>query len=404
MEMFGRKLFAMFFLSFLFSTVQGQEQRLQSIEQENRQLKNWLKRIEQNLGAQTYTSKQDHALLPSYRGRQFKLGGELEFEYIDTENGTGVKKPYGYTKIDKFTLLPSARISDDITLEALLIFKMGSPKSPLSEAYTIFSNLAYDSKLTVGLDDSFINEWPSRKTESFALIDTAFARDDSLGLVWESTKNPLFWHMSLTNGYELGKSAVSEDASYKILHDNRQESEVNSNKQLGVGLGYRLDLGARRSLAIMGFGFQSELYNGDIATLQAISGYGASTDITQSRHGVAIDYKGQSSVLGAKWISAQDGVLKRSGWYLQSGYRIKLSASSWFRSITPFVRYGVLDVDLANDPADNLTWNRNMTTLALLADVTKGVKLKAEYYLNGEETGGAEIDNNEFMLQLEVKF
>lgn len=340
--------------------------------------------------------------LPSYRGQRFKLGGELELEYVDTENGINIANPYEHFQIDKFTLLPGAQLTDNITLEALLLFK--PDKATLSEVYVIFNDLPFDSQLTIGLDDRFINEWPSRRTESFALIDTAFARDDTIGAVWERKKGKFFWHFSLTNGFELNSSGPSEDKSFKFIHDNRQSTDANNNKAVGFALGRRFDVAENTTMALMGFGYWGKLSTDDVTFMQGVSGYGLSADDTHYRYGLALDLKGKSFNLGAKVIHARDGVLERNGWYLQTGYTFKLPKNRFAKSIEPFIRYGVLNVNLPNVITDSLSWDRSMTTLALLTTIRKNMKLKIEYYLNGESTGGAKVDNNEFMMQLEVKF
>ncbi|MDH5484070.1 MAG: hypothetical protein OEY43_02450 [Gammaproteobacteria bacterium] len=340
--------------------------------------------------------------LPSYRGQHFKLGGELELEYVDTENGIDIDNPYGHFQVDKFTLLPRAQLTDRIALEALLLFK--PDKTTLSEVYVIFSELPLESELTIGLDDRFINEWPARRTESFALIDTAFARDDTLGMVWERKKGKVFWHVSLTNGFELNESGPSEDKSFKFIHDNRQSTDTNSNKVVGLGLGRKIDIAEKTTLSVMGFGYWGSLSSDDIDFLQDVAGYGNSADDNQLRYGLALDLKHQSFNLGAKAIRARDGELDRDGWYLQTGYTFKLPENHYAQSIEPFIRYGVLNVDLPHVLTDSLSWDRSMTTLALLTSIRKNIKLKTEYYLNGESTGDVEVDNNEFLMQLEVKF
>jgi len=42
--------------------------------------------------------------------------------------------------------------------------------------------------------------------------------------------------------------------------------------------------------------------------------------------------------------------------------------------------------------------------LAVIIDILKDSKLKLEYYINDEDIGGKDIDNNEFLMQLEIKF
>jgi hypothetical protein len=69
-----------------------------------------------------------------------------------------------------------------------------------------------------------------------------------------------------------------------------------------------------------------------------------------------------------------------------------------------FLRYDDLDVDMGKDSTDSLTWDRNQITLAVIIDILKDSKLKLEYYINDEDIGGKDIDNNEFLMQLEIKF
>lgn len=76
----------------------------------------------------------------------------------------------------------------------------------------------------------------------------------------------------------------------------------------------------------------------------------------------------------------------------------------FFTSVEPFIRYGCLNVDLPNVTANSLTWDREMTTLALLVNIVKNTKLKIEYYFNDEDTGGASVKNDEFLAQLEIMF
>jgi len=40
----------------------------------------------------------------------------------------------------------------------------------------------------------------------------------------------------------------------------------------------------------------------------------------------------------------------------------------------------------------------------LITELAKNVKLKTEYYINDEKTGGRDVDNNELLVQLEFKF
>lgn len=337
----------------------------------------------------------------SLKGKRFKLGGELEFEYVDTQDDKEIKQPSGHFKLDKFTVMPRIQIADNIILQALLLFK--ADKASASEAHATFSGLPLNSSLKIGLDDRFINEKPGRKTEGFPLIDTVFARDDEFALAWNGRRASFYWMVSLSNGLALGQQASSEDASYKMLHDNRQISDMNHNKEVGFGVGWKHSIAGECFVDVLTFGYIARLSQEDIDVLQGMAGYGNSERDVNSMYGASIESKLKGLSFGGKYIRANDGILDRYGWFAQASYRIGLGEGKLFTSVSPLIRYGRLEVDLPN-VSDPLTWDRDMTTLALLMEITKGVILRTEYYLNGEATGGDDVSNDEFLMQIEVKF
>lgn len=340
--------------------------------------------------------------LSSNKGMRFRLGGELEFEYVDTQNDAGIGQPSGHFQIDKFTLKPHVRIAGNIILESLLLFKVDGAYA--SEAYVIFSGLPLNSSLKIGLDDRFIDEKPGRKTEGFSLIDTVFARDDELALTWNGQHGNSYWVMSLSNGLELAQQSPSEDKSYKLIHDNRQTGDVNDNKEVGFGVGWKRPLSRECLMSVFVFGYTARLSRKDIDFLQDIKGYGTSESNKNNMYGVIMEYGLKGLSLGGKYIRARDGALDRYGWFAQVSCKIGLDRRKLFTAVSPLIRHGHLNVDLPHVPSDPLTWDRDMTTLALLIEVTRNVILKAEYYLNGETTGRDDVNNDEFLLQLEVKF
>jgi hypothetical protein len=326
----------------------------------------------------------------------------LEFEYVDTQDDAETKLPSGHFQLDKFTLMPRIRIADNVTLQSLLLFK--ADKASASEAYAIFSGLPLSSSLKIGLDDRFIKEKPGRKTEIFPLIDTVFARDDELGIVWTGRQEPFYWMVSLSNGLALGQQAPSEDASYKMLHDNRQTSDINGNKETGFGIGWRYSIAREFFIDVLTFGYIARLSREDIDVLQKIAGYGDSGSDINSTYGASIENGLKGLSFGGKYVRANDGILNRYGWFVQGAYRVSLGERKLFIAVTPLVRYGRLEIDLPETPTDPLTWDRNMATLALLTEIANGLMLKIEYYLNGETTGGDNVSNDELLMQLEMKF
>ena len=342
--------------------------------------------------------------LTSRKGILFSLSGELEMEYVDTQSNTDVNNvPGGHFQIDKFTVIPLVQIDENITFGSLLLFKSGAAR--VDEVYLKISDLPFQSQFKIGMDDRITNEWPKRRTEGFPLIDSAFARDDEMGITWSrSRKKDFFWSFTLSNGYKLGQLNPAEDKSYKFIHDDRQTSDANQNKTIGLGLGWNITPNNSSNIGLMVYGYSGKLSEDDIAFLQAIPGYGSSPTDTNNRYGLALNGKAGQWNFGAKNIIARDGNLERDGWFVQGGYTIKLNPNAYVQTIEPFIRHGELNVSLVDDPTDSLTWDRNMTTLAVLLRIRKNYMIKIEYYLNGEQTGTGEVNNDEFVVQFEAKF
>jgi len=339
--------------------------------------------------------------LLSRKGFSFSLSGELELEYVDTASDG--KTPSGHFQVDKFTIIPLVKIDEDISFGSLLLFKSTSTR--VDEYYIKFKNLAYKSEFKIGNDDRITNEWPKRRTEAFALIDSAFARDDETGITWSrDRKEDVFWSITLSNGYKLGESAAAEDKSFKFLHDDRQTTDANQNKALGLGLGWNFKPAKSHKTGLMVYAYSAKLSNDDITTLQAIPGYDLTNDDTSYRYGLALNGKTGRWNYGAKNIIARDGVLERDGWYVQAGHSFKLNHNAYLQSIEPFIRYGEMNVDLPDVFSSPLTWDRSMMTLAVILGIKKNFKIKIEYYINDEETGALPVENNEFVTQFEAKF
>ncbi len=95
--------------------------------------------------------------------------------------------------------------------------------------------------------------------------------------------------------------------------------------------------------------------------------------------------------------------MDRDGWYVQPSYKYSLGYNR-LTAVVFLLRYEDYNVDLTKNPTDSRTWDRQATTVALIASIVKGVKVKTEYYFNDEKTGGPDVDNNELLVQLEIKF
>ncbi|MDD3627264.1 MAG: hypothetical protein PHV06_08100 [bacterium] len=339
-------------------------------------------------------------ILISTKGMEFELGGELEYEYVDTEYDTGIDNPYGHFQLDKFTLCPKIKLSENISLTGLFLFN--SATAYCSEAYVIFSGLPlFNSKLKIGLDDRFIDIYPSIKTEGYSLIDTSFSLDDDLGITWYGNYKSFIWYLSVSNGLELSAKSPNEDNSYYLFHDNKPVREKNENKEAGLGLGINNKFNEFSSLCILGFFFDGKLNEDEQNFLLGIDGDLVTDDFRSSFYGGSIEYKIRKFTLAGKYISGNDAELERSGWFAQMYVDLKVSPKS---TVTPLVMYGALTNNLEPDPGEPLTWDRDNITVALLTTFIPGLILKTEYYINGEDTGDVDVDNDELLIQLEIKF
>jgi hypothetical protein len=121
-------------------------------------------------------------------------------------------------------------------------------------------------------------------------------------------------------------------------------------------------------------------------------------------YGASVESMLKGVSIGGKYIRANDGALDRYGWFVQALYRISLGERRPFAAVCPLLRYGHLEIGLPNIPADPRTWDRSMTTLALLIEIASGLTLKTEYCINGEATSEDNVSNDEFLMQIEARF
>ncbi len=341
----------------------------------------------------------------SLRNSKFEIGGELELEIVDSQsNNDAENNPNPRMSLDKIVITPKVQVAPDILFKADIEF--GPDKAvKLDEAWVKFSGFPMNAWVTLGQEDPFIHV--SRKTESYPILGHAFWQDEDLGVFMGGDAGPLYWRLSATNGRRLKDRQIGEDSTYKITTDDDDNGEPNANKQIGIGLGVNHRFKEGHKVDILPFWYTSDLTMLDITYLNGISGYGAlptsASNNDQTRYGVNLDYVLRQFSFFAQYMMAEDGVMDRDGWYVQPSYKHKLGMNR-LQSVEFLLRYEQYNVDLTNVATDSRTWDRQTTTLALVSEIVKGLKVKTEYYINDEDTGGAEVDNNELLLQLEVKF
>jgi len=155
------------------------------------------------------------------------------------------------------------------------------------------------------------------------------------------------------------------------------------------------------------------LSNEDITFLRGIAGYaGSFADDDNTEQGLRINYhNGGLSLLGMV-NKAKDGTLDRDGFIAEIAYQFKLdgvehNGRKYITAIQPVFNYSQLNLDNDNIPkvvTDARTWDRQKYIIGLITDLSKNMKLKLEYAINDENTGGDDVNNNEFVAHVELKF
>lgn len=348
----------------------------------------------------------------SLRKMKLEIGGELELEIIDAQSNGRKSNPGGSGQlnennnsnprmsIDKIVITPRVHVAEDILFQADIEFGTDKPVK-LDEAWIKFTNLPGNSWVTLGQEDPFIHV--SRKTESYPILGYAFWQDEDLGLFTGGNSGPIYWRFSATNGRRLRDRQASEDKTFPISTYDDDNGENNANKQIGVGLGLKHVFKEGHTVDLFPYWYTADLSDQDISYLNTIAGYTDTNNRDQTLYGVNLDYTLGGFNFFAQYMGAKDGVMERDGWYVQPSYKQKLGMNR-LKSVEVILRYEQYNVDLPDVPTDARTWDRQTTTVAVISEIVRGFKIKTEYYFNQEDTGGASVDNNELLVQAEVKF
>ncbi|MDI6793326.1 MAG: hypothetical protein QME81_10735 [bacterium] len=328
---------------------------------------------------------------------KLNLGGEVLIEFVD--NGADCENNKAQFRIEFISINPKLEIEDDISFESEIKFET-SGEILLNELYAKFENLPLNSWLKVGLEDRFIKV--KRKTETYPIQATAWWRDDDQGIQWGGEVGSFYWRTSLTNGNQLGQKALLRGGNFPIIQDDRLNGSKMDTKEIGLGLGKVLTSKLGK-LDLLGFCYRDKLSKDDISFLQTLPGYGVSTD-KSTFYGVNFDYTRGNSNLFAQLIKAEDGDLKRSGWYAQPSYKFEMPGRTTFNKYTILLRYNDYQVDIEPDVSDSRTWDRKTLTLAARIGIKGPVELLVEYDFNDENTGGKEVEDDGLLCQLYIEY
>ena len=391
----------------------------------------------------------------------------------DVPDRLKVKNRSPFVRIDKFVLKPKIEISENVYLKSYLRFESGETYldkvfatiklKKYNSKIEIGKNTPYyrpkrRTEVYPILGTAF---WKGREihVEYHGKLNIGSAR--------------AFVSVALAQKRPIDDDDVAEDKSFKMLalddHDIQKEDNKANNFTFGGSLGFSI-----AGLKIMGYGVVGKLMdNSDTEYLyDDLEHYKNIIDDDQDKFNEKNEesykakygeddyknklkddfeaneiedtfyfYAGRVSFnkfgihFQTELLKAMEGYLGRTGWYAEASYGIKLHNRKDlpFSRIEPFVRFGELLIDkdfvmtdeevekekedkdltirkIRRMPNMPKTWDRQLFVGALLIDILENTKLKLEYYVINELTGGTSEDksdttkDNTFLAQFEVKF
>jgi hypothetical protein len=368
---------------------------------------------------------------------ELKIHGELEYEF---SSGTA-DDVHPQFQPDKFVIKPKVKFGDFLEMSAQWYCRptmksstgkggkdnhkhtYKQQKSYLNECHIKFKGLPARSYLDFGLYERAIKDHHSRKTETYSLYGNAFYRDDSLSIAWGNWKKkhkapPFYWLVSVSEGFKVGHKQPAEQTSNydgsnkdKLIQDDLDTKNNLKYPELGFNLGINQKF-KEAKVDVMGFYYtdkMSKTERTDFEEYLSDDQKGKLKERDRSRVGGQVNVKIGPRRIFAGFLAAKDAGLERTAYVVEVSHKFKLEGREIFKSITPVVSYSGYTIDGEPEFDKAESWDRTQIILAVIIEVLKGVKIKAEYIINDEETGGtgedpSEIDNNEVLVQLEVKF
>jgi len=385
--------------------------------------------------------------VPSLKGEWWKLGGKMEFEFLDTETDrsgldtatTSARERGGASsfQLDKVVLKPEIFINDDITLVAVIEFAGQSDGKENSvnvdEAYLKWNNfLEYlfipegrdptNTYIMVGDFNYFEKTWKpgKRKTENYDLVTSTFFRDDDLGIrVGGGTDcHPLlkpFWYFQLSNGNRIDDRSIQDrSGAFEMLVYDENNLDFNNNKMLRGGLGNSMDLDKFGNLDLLFWGSTEDLdpandiFGGKIGKTAGFLATYPTPDLNADIYGLITSYRLGDFQLVTQFAHGPISDLDIDTFEVRPSYKIHLpgivrGGRKFFTSLELVYSYSFYQLkNLPSMPSDARTWDREKQIFAALFEVTKNVKFKIEYSDNDESTGAGSAKNDEFIAHLQI--
>ena len=375
-------------------------------------------------------------------GVGIEISGEVEVELIDVEGRGGTryrdefiqKVDYRspFVEIDKTVLDFKLLYTDNLTYNFSLRFDDNG-------AYADKHFLKYQrgsSTLEFGKNRPLIAL--KRKTEGYPLIGTAYWKGRQYHLDYQRNFKTSSAGISVALKRLINYDAAAEDESFEMMvYDDAEKID-----------GQTIEFGMRAEKTFKPFKIQGWYYWGKLVDdeewkkrLHYDFDYYANIEDDQTLSDSAYVghfwFGGRAELLlgrvlsRAEYIYSEDGFLPRHGYYFETSTSFSLLP---LNNIFALLRFGELKIDpmrltdtfmnpyrndyikilLENDDEDDerfypllkdpQTWNRTMVTFALGYDITSYAKLKFEYYILNEKTGGGGVDDNQMLVQLKLNF
>jgi len=358
-------------------------------------------------------------LFATESGLGIQFGGEVEMEFVDVEGKGGfanqdlttkkVQNRSPHMRIDKAILETKIFYSENLTYQ--IQFRMGDDGTRVDKHYARLQLPAFSTRLELGKNRPFVKA--DRRTEGYPLIGTAYWKGREYHLTSEtdfalSEDVNMLGGLSFAMKRPIGTDDAAEDKSFKMLVYDDHANKNGATYEYGAMLGLEAF-----GFSAAGWYYTSELiddFDWKIQLSQNLQGYdalGDKTDITHYWYGGRVGFDAYNIHARGEYIKSVDGLLPRFGYYAEGSYFIEDLLS--IKGIEPFFRYGALNVvDHPRQLGNPNTWDRQLTTLALLAHIDDYLIMKLEYYLLDEETGGVapedKVKDDQLVVQINFNF
>lgn len=341
---------------------------------------------------------------------QVEIHGELEYEF---SSSTAEDIEPGF-QIDKFVIQPKIKYGDYIRMSAQW-YARPKGNSYLNEFHATFINLPFNTWFDTGLFERAIKDHHSRKTETYSLYGNTFYRDDTYGVsfgTWQKKyKAPAFyWIVSLTEGYKVGHKQPAEQVSKyddtnsdKVAQDDLNDMNDLKFPEFGFNLGGNPQFGNIK-LDLMGFLYMDKLNDSEKSNFQTYAPNAVLDGNDRYRAGAQVNTQISGARIFAAFLAANDAELNRTSYVAEASYKYKFQGRNIFTAIEPVISYSGYNIDTTPSFAVPESWDRTQLIIAGIIDVLDKTKIKVEYVINDETTGNGAIDNNEFLVQFELKF